>query len=106
MSHVSTLMLILRPHVENFLSARGRQLHLVNRPLSIIPKSHQSLWVLFPDGKLYAIIVKVKVLVTQLCPTLCDPVDCSPPGSAVHEILQARILEWVATKPWRKTHPD
>ena len=34
--------------------------------------------------------------VTQLCPTLCDPVDCSPPGSSVHGILQARILEWVA----------
>ena len=32
----------------------------------------------------------------QLCPTLCDPVDCSPPFSSVHEILQARILEWVA----------
>ena len=39
---------------------------------------------------------KVKVLVTQLCPTFCDPVDCSPPGSSPHEILQARILEWVA----------
>ena len=34
--------------------------------------------------------------VTQSCPTLCDPVDCSPPGSSVHGILQARILEWVA----------
>ena len=34
--------------------------------------------------------------VVQLCPTFCDPVDCSPPGSSVHEILQARILEWVA----------
>ena len=33
--------------------------------------------------------------VTQLCPTLCDSVDCSPPGSSVHGILQARILEWV-----------
>ena len=32
----------------------------------------------------------------QSCPTLCDPVDCSPPGSSVHRILQARILEWVA----------
>ena len=32
----------------------------------------------------------------QSCPTLCDPVDCSPPGSSVHEILQARVLEWVA----------
>ena len=34
--------------------------------------------------------------VAQSCPTLCDPMDCSPPGSFVHGILQARILEWVA----------
>ena len=34
--------------------------------------------------------------VTQSCPTLCDPVDCSPPGSSVPGILQARILEWAA----------
>ena len=39
---------------------------------------------------------KVKVLVTQSCPTLFDPMNWSPPGSFVHEILQARILEWVA----------
>ena len=32
----------------------------------------------------------------QLCPTLCDPIDGSPPGSSVPEILQARTLEWVA----------
>ena len=32
----------------------------------------------------------------QSCPTLCDPIDGSPPGSAVPEILQARTLEWVA----------
>ena len=32
----------------------------------------------------------------QLCLTLCDPMDCSPPGSSVHGILQARILEWIA----------
>ena len=36
------------------------------------------------------------VLVIQLCPTLCNPMDCSPPGSSVHEIFQASILEWVA----------
>ena len=35
-------------------------------------------------------------LVAQSCPTLCDPVDCSPPGSSAHGILQARILEGVA----------
>ena len=32
----------------------------------------------------------------QLCPTLCNPMDCSLPGSSVHRILQARMLEWVA----------
>ena len=36
------------------------------------------------------------MLVTQLCPILCDPMDCRPPGSSVNGILQARILEWVA----------
>ena len=35
-------------------------------------------------------------LVTQSCLTLCNPRDCSPPGSSVQWILQARILEWVA----------
>ena len=38
----------------------------------------------------------VCVLVAQSCLTLCIPMDCSPPGSFVHGILQARILEWVA----------
>ena len=36
------------------------------------------------------------VLVSQSCPTLCDPMNCSPPGSSIHGILQARILEWIA----------
>ena len=36
------------------------------------------------------------VLVTQSCPTLCNPIGCSPPGSSVQGFLQARILEWVA----------
>ena len=40
--------------------------------------------------------VEVTVLVTPSCPTLCDPTDCSPLGSSVHGILQARILQWVA----------
>ena len=40
--------------------------------------------------------IYVCVLVAQSCPTLCDPMDCNPPGSSVYEIFQARILEWVA----------
>ena len=34
--------------------------------------------------------------VAQSCLTFCDPIDCSPPGSSVHGIFQARVLEWVA----------
>ena len=37
-----------------------------------------------------------EVLIAQLCLTLCNPIDFSPPGSSVHRVLQARILEWVA----------
>ena len=41
----------------------------------------------------------MKVLVTHSYLTLCDPMDCSPPGSSVHGILQARIVEWVFPSP-------
>ena len=44
----------------------------------------------------YLKCVCVCVLIAQLCPTLCDPMDCSPQCSCVHGILQARMLEWVA----------
>ena len=48
--------------------------------------------------------VKSESEAVQSCPTLCDPMDCSLPGSSVHEIFQARVLEWgaiafLATKP-------
>ena len=53
---------------------------------------------------IYYIIYSVGIVITcacvcakslQLSLTLCNPIDCSPPGSSVHGILQARILEWV-----------
>ena len=40
--------------------------------------------------------VKSESEITQSCPTLRDPIDCSLPGSSVHGIFQARVLEWVA----------
>ena len=52
---------------------------------------------LFMKGK------KVKVK-SQSCPTLCNPMDCGPPDSSVHGILQARILEWVAMPSSRGTY--
>ena len=40
--------------------------------------------------------VKSESEVTQSCPTLSDPMDCSPPGSSIHGIFQARVLKWGA----------
>ena len=40
--------------------------------------------------------VKSEIEVAQLCPTLNDPIDCRPPGSSIHGIFQARVLEWGA----------
>ena len=47
------------------------------------------------EFRLYTATAAAKSL--QSCPTLCDPIEGSPPGSAVSGILQARTLEWVAT---------
>lgn len=56
---------------------------------------------LFPGLTSYAYIIVIAVCLCanllHLCPTLCDPIDHRPPGSTVHEILLARILEWIAT---------
>ena len=57
-----------------------------------------------------SLCLKMKVLIIWICPTLCDPMNCSPPGSSVHGILQARILEWVVIpfsrgSSWPRTEP-
>ena len=50
------------------------------------------------DGRQYFIVLAAAAAAKSLqsCPTLCDPIDGSPPGSPVPGILQARTLEWVA----------
>ena len=48
--------------------------------------------------------VKSESEVAQLCPTLSDPIDCSLPGSSIHGIFQARVLEWGAIAI--KVNPD
>ena len=45
------------------------------------------------------LVVCMHAKLLQSCPTLCDPINCSPPGSSLHEILQAGTLEWVAMPP-------
>ena len=57
----------------------------------LLPHSNEHLYIYFICKER-----KKENEVTQSCPTVCDPVDCSLPGSSVHGILQARILEWVA----------
>ena len=61
-------------------------LEVQRKGISIL-KEHVSLMI--PLDKL----AKCTVLVDQLCPTVCNPMDCSLPGSSVHGILQSRILE-------------
>ena len=50
--------------------------------------------------KLYLLLCILYIMfvcsTVQLCPTLWDPMDCAPPGSTVHRIFQARIVEWIA----------
>ena len=53
---------------------------------------------------LQCVKVKSESEVAQSCPTLSDPMDCSPPGSSVHRILQARVLEWGAIAFSTKQH--
>ena len=63
----------------------GRQLELSFCPVLSVLKS------------IYPLVSTLCVCVcSQFCPTLCNSMDCSPPGSSVHEIFQARILKWVA----------
>ena len=51
------------------------------------------------DSSEYPFFYHMYAKLLQLCPTLCDPVDCSPSGSSVHGFLQAKILEWVSFSP-------
>ena len=69
--------------------SRGSTCHNCSLSLSLsLPLSEFFLWLKFSFSP------HVQVTSLQLCPTLWDPMDCCPPGSSVHGILQARILEW------------
>ena len=57
---------------------------------------HQNIIILEIQCTINVMHLKVKMWVALSCPTTCDPLDCSLPGSSDHGILQARILEWVA----------
>ena len=62
--------------------------------LKILHNTLKYVGTIYPKISVKAAAATAKSL--QLCPTLCDPIDCSPPGSAIPGILQVRTLEWVA----------
>ena len=87
---------------------KGRRLYLLWRGHCRISGQRSAFRGRWRIGALNSIYhnIKVKVKVTQLCPTLCDPMDCSPPDSSVLGILQASILEWVAIPfSWGSSQP-
>ena len=87
-------------------------IHMYNNGFSSLSKNRTCRYLMKIIGNIILLIkvffYKVKIawtcfqsscyccLVAQSCSTLCDPMDCSPPGSSVHGIPQARIVEWVA----------
>ena len=83
-----------------FLTSKNTQIHPAHNL-----KKYISVWNILLyhtvymqyDRLIYTLLRGVVLyLVAQSCPTLGDPTDCSPPGSAIHGILQTRILEWIA----------
>ena len=83
--------------------------------MSVLVKCFQALCSFHIAGQIYWHNVVYNILllsfniyeteVAQLCPTLCDSMDLSPPGFSVHGILQARVLEWVAISPGDLPNP-
>ena len=95
-------------HINSKVSLSGFKPKFYYLMWMILVKSHDLLSFRFLICKMVLLIIMLLISygyykdevkwseVTQLCPTLCDPMDCSLPGSSVRGILQARILEWVA----------
>ena len=77
---------------------------VTNLEAPVSPKSRKYFYDSFSLLKILLALSSCLVF-AQSCPTHCDPLDCSPPGSSIHGISQARILEWVAiSRPRDQTH--
>ena len=93
--NISVILLLMNP-LHDCLWAFVFPRNIDDMFLSYIPQKGISVVSLLYKQHFHNVWSLVKVLTVHSCPTLCDPMDCSPPGSSVHGILQARILEWVA----------
>ena len=94
-AHLGILLILFH---SSFPSSSFHSSSLCNSCL-VLPAELQSSWISWEIKTIQYIIILYYYkycVCAQLCPTLCNPMDCSPPGSFVHGILQARILEWVA----------
>ena len=120
LSHSSYWIIPLSPHVTNVTSLNCMFLYLSSFS-HCYTQIYKHLYKGGHNGLFYKnrIILQVWYVmrkyevkwseVTQSCPTLCDPMDCGLPGFSIHEIFQARILEWVAisfsrrsSQPWEE----
>ena len=88
--HVSAAPSVSSPH------ALGPQVHSLHLHLCSCPAMRSSCTIFLDSTYMPCCLVAAAAKSLQSCPTLCDPIDGSPPGSAVPRILQARTLEWVA----------
>ena len=95
-SFIESFLPVPHPQVRGFCSTCRSQITIYMSTSSMRMRSQEGEW-------LCLVCVPAKLL--QSCLTLCDPIDWSLPGSFVHGILQARILEWVAIPSSRGSSP-
>ena len=99
-NYTTAKKLFLREQKWKVMKERRKILEM-ERKMNNLALNIQIMWLKFERDKRKKWHIRIffgesLVKVTQSCLTLCDPLDCSPTGSSLHAILQARILEWVA----------
>ena len=93
----------MKKHFITGMYVQGKAEHVQGSVLPTVSGIQWGSWNTSPSDK-GALCLHARLLSShQSCPTLCNPIVCSLPGSSVHGILQARILQWVAVPSFRIT---
>ena len=95
-SHEPYLCMLSRSVMSNSLQPHGLQPTRLLCPWDFPGQARMLQWVAISYSNIYVYVYGSGGLVAKSCTTLCSPMDCSSPGSSVHGIFQARILEWLA----------